>query len=61
MSDMKRLTSNDPETKSADAVAEHLEYLQAHFPEACVQGRVDFEVLKQLLGGLVEDLSLIHI
>jgi adenine-specific DNA-methyltransferase len=52
---MNRFTSKDPETKSADSVAGNLEYLQARFPEACVEGRVDFEVLKQLLGGPAEE------
>ena len=31
---MKKLTANDPETKSADFVAENIEQLKALFPEA---------------------------
>ncbi len=50
-----QFTSMDPETKSTDVVAGNVEYLQARFPEAFVEGRVDFEVLKHLLGGLIED------
>jgi adenine-specific DNA-methyltransferase len=53
--DLKKLTSTDPETKSADLVAQNLEALQPLFPEAFVEGKVDFEVLKQLLGGAVDE------
>ena len=52
---MKRITANDPETRSADVVAENLERLQALFPEAFAEGKVDFEVLRQLLGGAVDE------
>ena len=49
-----RQLANDPETRSADLVQENLDRLKALFPEAFVEGKVDFEVLKQLLGGTVE-------
>ncbi|MCB9609884.1 MAG: site-specific DNA-methyltransferase [Polyangiaceae bacterium] len=52
---MKKLTSEDPETRSADVVAENVECLRELFPEAFAEGRVDFEVLKQVLGGLVDE------
>ena len=52
---MKPLTANDPETKTPDIVAENVEHLRALFPEAFTEGKVDFEVLKQLLGGAVEE------
>jgi adenine-specific DNA-methyltransferase len=52
---MKPLTENDPETKSPDVIAENVEQLKALFPEAFTEGKVDFEVLKQLLGGAVEE------
>ena len=52
---MKKITINDPETLSADVVAENLEHLKALFPEAFTEGKVDFDVLKQLLGGAVND------
>jgi adenine-specific DNA-methyltransferase len=52
---MKPLTANDPETKTPDIVAENVEQLKALFPEAFTEGKVDFEVLKQLLGGAVEE------
>ncbi len=52
---MKKIEATDPETKSPDLVAENIEQLKALFPEAWTEGKVDFEVLKQLLGGAVED------
>ena len=52
---MKPLTANDPETKTPDVVAENVEQLKTIFPEAFTEGKVDFEVLKQLLGGAVEE------
>jgi adenine-specific DNA-methyltransferase len=51
---MKKLSDQDPETKSPDLVAANIEQLKALFPEAFTEGKVDFEVLKQLLGGAVE-------
>lgn len=52
---MKKITAQDPETTSADIVAENVEQLKALFPEAVVEGKIDFAVLKQLLGGVVEE------
>ena len=52
---MKKIILNDPETLSADVVAENLEHLKVLFPEAFTEGKVDFEVLKQLLGGAVDE------
>src|SRR5712692_2773712 len=52
---MKPLTPADPETKSPDLVAENIEQLKALFPEAFTEGKVDFEVLKQLLGSAVDE------
>lgn len=52
---MQKLTDQDPETQSADLVAGNIEQLKALFPEAFTEGKVDFEVLKQLLGGAVDD------
>ena len=55
MGTVREITANDPETRSVDVVAENLEHLKALFPEAFTEGRVDFEVLKQLLGGEVDE------
>jgi len=55
MPEIKKLNLNDPETKSADVVSTNIEALKALFPEAFEEGRIDFEVLKQLLGGTVDE------
>jgi len=55
MPEFKKLELNDPETQSADIVASNVAALQALFPEAFSEGRIDFEVLKQVLGGAVDD------
>ena len=47
---MKKIILNDPETRSADVVAENLEHLKVLFPEAFTEGKIDFAVLQQLLG-----------
>ena len=52
---MKKLTAEDIETKSRDVVAENIEQLKALFPEAFTEGKVDYDVLKQLLGGAVDE------
>ena len=52
---MQKIQANDPETHSADIVAGNIDTLKALFPEAFTEGKVDFEVLKQLLGGAVEE------
>jgi adenine-specific DNA-methyltransferase len=51
---MKQIKPNDSETRSADPIAMNLERLKTLFPEAFVEGKVDFEVLKQLLGGALD-------
>ena len=52
---MKKIMFNDPETCSANVVTENLEHLKALFPEAFTEGQIDFDVLKQLLGGAVDE------
>lgn len=52
---MKKLEANDPETQSADVVADNLAQLQTLFPEAFSEGKVQFDVLKQLLGAAVDE------
>jgi adenine-specific DNA-methyltransferase len=52
---MNQLTYQDPETRSPDIVADNIEQLKTLFPEAFTEGKVDFEVLKQLLGGVVDE------
>ncbi len=53
--DIKKLDLNDPDTKSADIVAGNVDALKALFPEAFTEGKIDFEVLKGLLGAAVDE------
>ncbi|MEV0165201.1 site-specific DNA-methyltransferase [Nonomuraea fuscirosea] len=52
---MKKITSGDPEFRSMDLTAVNLTQLKALFPEAFTEGKLNFEVLKQLLGEDVEE------
>ena len=52
---MKKITAKDPETCSKDGVAENLDNLKILFPEAFIEDKIDFEVLKQQLGGTVDE------
>lgn len=52
---MENVIAGDPETRSADVVADNLERLKALFPEAFTEGKVDFKVLRQLLGDTVDE------
>ena len=55
MGTVREINVNDPETRSADVVAKNVEHLKTLFPEAVSEGKVDFEVLKQLLAGGMDD------
>ena len=52
---METIASDAPETRSSDIVAENIQQLKVLFPEAFVEGKVDFEVLRQLLGDELDD------
>lgn len=52
---MRKITHEDPISQSLGIVNENVERLKALFPEAFIEGSIDFEVLKQLLGGKVEE------
>lgn len=53
---MKKPThSRDSLPESASLVADNVARLAALFPEAVVEGKVDFEVLRELLGDAVDD------
>ena len=52
---MESIAAGAPETRSVDIIAENLEQLKGLFPEAFTEGKVDFDVLKQLLGSAVEE------
>lgn len=52
---MKKITATDPLARSADVVADHVEHLKVLFPDAFTEGKVDFDVLRQLLGDIVDN------
>ena len=47
---MKVITADDPETKSADIIAENIARLKEFFPEAVTEDGVNVDVLQQLIG-----------
>ena len=51
---MKRITAEEPESSSTDFIAENIAQITRLFPEAFAEGKVDFEVLKELLGDAIE-------
>jgi adenine-specific DNA-methyltransferase len=55
MAPIEKLTTADPTTRSADLLGENREHMKALFPEAFSEGKIDFEVLKQLLGETVDE------
>ncbi|MBW7835247.1 MAG: site-specific DNA-methyltransferase [Sphingomonadales bacterium] len=55
MSEIKKLVLDDPATKSADIVTGNVEALKDLFPEAFEEGKIDFDVLRQLLGAGVDE------
>ncbi|HJT58329.1 MAG TPA: site-specific DNA-methyltransferase [Ktedonobacteraceae bacterium] len=52
---MQKLTNDDTETKSLDIISENIAQLKVLFPEVFAEGKVDFDVLKQLLGGDIDE------
>ena len=46
---------NKMDGMSMDLTAENIEQMKKLFPEAVTEGKIDFEVLKALLGGEIED------
>lgn len=52
---MKKIEAGAPETQSEDVIAANVARLKALFPDAVTEGKLDFDVLKQLLGGVVDD------
>ena len=52
---MDKIAPDSPQTQSANIVGENMEKLKALFPEAFAEGKVDFDVLRQLLGDVVDD------
>ncbi len=52
---MKKIDLNDPQTKSVDVITKNIEQLKSLFPEAFAEGKINFEVLKQILGDTVDE------
>ncbi|MDN4052265.1 site-specific DNA-methyltransferase [Massilia sp. YIM B02763] len=52
---MKRIELNDVEAQSANIVADNLAQMKLLFPEAFADGKVQFDTLRQLLGGALDD------
>jgi adenine-specific DNA-methyltransferase len=52
---VKKIQVGDPESMSQDIIAQNIEQLRDLFPDAWIEGKIDFDVLKQLLGGVIDD------
>jgi adenine-specific DNA-methyltransferase len=52
---MKKIEIKESLAQSAEIVAENLSQLQSLFPEAFAEGRIQFDILRQLLGGIVDE------
>ncbi|MDA8126576.1 MAG: site-specific DNA-methyltransferase [Deltaproteobacteria bacterium] len=52
---METVQANDTESRSTDIIAGNIEHLKALFPEIVVEGKIDFEVLKQIVGATLDD------
>lgn len=52
---MELITAEDPEARSEDVVDDNIRRLAVLFPEAFSEGKIDFDVLKQLLGDAVDE------
>jgi adenine-specific DNA-methyltransferase len=52
---MNKITAADTETRSEDIIAGNVEQLAVLFPEAFTEGKIDFTVLRQLLGEAVDE------
>ncbi len=49
------ITASEADAQTADSVAANLQTLRVLFPSAFTEGKVDFDILRQLLGCVVED------
>ncbi len=52
---IRPIGKQDAESHSADLVQDNITHLKALFPNAFTEGRIDFEVLKSLLGAEVDE------
>ncbi len=51
---MKRITKEDPESRSRGLVAANIAELARLFPDAVAEGKVDFDTLRELLGDALD-------
>ncbi len=51
----EKITAQSEQAQSANLIANNIEQLKALFPEAWAEGKIDFDVLRQLLGDKVEE------
>ena len=52
---MDKIADDHPDTRSVDVVAKNLDRLKALFPDAFTEDKIDFQVLRQLLGDSVDE------
>jgi adenine-specific DNA-methyltransferase len=52
---VKKIQAGDPESMSKDTVLQNIEQLRNLFPEVWTEGKLDFDILKQLLGGIIDN------
>jgi len=52
---MKKISATDTLARSADLVGDHVEQLRSLFPNAFTEGKVDFDVLRQMLGDSIDE------
>ena len=52
---VRPIGKQDAEAHSADLVQDNISHLKALFPDAFTEGRIDFDVLKSLLGAAVDE------
>ena len=52
---MQQVTVADPETRSKDMMNGNLAQLEALFPEAFAEGKIDFRILREILGDAIDD------
>lgn len=55
MTDIQKITSDSPESRSLDITKQNIEQLKQIFPDVFTEGKVDFEALKAALGEIVDD------
>jgi adenine-specific DNA-methyltransferase len=52
---MRKIEADEALSRSADMIADNITQLKALLPEAFTEGKIDFDVLKQHLGGAVDE------